>query len=122
MGNVSTSFEITSVQQNDNKLLAMVSLNEKNELFEGHFPNNPIMPGVLNIEILEKILDEKLKKQIKQINQIKFLKPVVPNQNEPLEYKLEVSIKPENRTIVSVIGTIKDDVFVKIQLEIEPKV
>jgi len=122
MGNVSTSFKITSVQQNDNELLAMVSLNEKNELFEGHFPNNPIMPGVLNIEILEKILDEKLKKQIKQINQIKFLKPVVPNQNEPLEYKLEVSIKPENRTIVSVIGTIKDDVFVKIQLEIEPKV
>ena len=119
MASVESSFNITSDEQNEHHLTAIVSLDENNELFEGHFPNDPIMPGVLNIEIIEKLLKDKLGKSIKQINQIKFLKPVVPNNNEPLEYIMEISEKSENRTIASVKGSTLDNLFVKIQLEIE---
>ena len=118
MGKVDSSFVITSVEKQENGLRATVTLDDKNALFEGHFPNDPIMPGVLNIEIIENLLKEKMDKTIKQINQIKFLKPVIPNSNEPLEYELVVSVKPDNRTVASIKGFTCDNLFVKIQLEI----
>ena len=121
MARADSSFQITSVQHSENELLADVILHEDDHLFEGHFPDNPIMPGVLNIEIIEKILSETMQMQVKQINLIKFLTPVVPNKDEVLKYRLEIVEKPDDRTVVTIQGKIEEVIFLKVQLEIEPK-
>ena len=121
MARADSSFQITSVDHSENILLADVILYEENPLFKGHFPNNPIMPGVLNVEIVEQILSETMQMQVKQINQIKFLTPVVPNKDEVLKYRLEIAEKPDGRTIVTIQGKIEEVIFLKVLLEIEPK-
>ncbi|MCX5781171.1 MAG: 3-hydroxyacyl-ACP dehydratase FabZ [Elusimicrobia bacterium] len=72
-----------------------VSGNE--EYFQGHFPGNPLMPGVLIIEAMAQtacvLLLSKPKKMGKfayfmAINNVKFRKPVVPG--DTLEFKIGV--------------------------------
>ena len=64
----------------------------KNEyFFEGHFPNNPIVPGVVIIEamaqtagvVVSQNLDKNHDKSVlfMSINKAKFRKPVLPNYN-----------------------------------------
>ena len=120
MAKADSSFQISAVEPTEKGLLAKVFLNEENDLFEGHFPDNPIMPGVLNVEIIEKILFEAKQVRIKQINQIKFLTPVIPKQDDMLIYHIDIVKKSEERTIASIIGKIEEVIFVKVQLEIEP--
>ena len=64
----------------------------KNEyFFVGHFPNNPIVPGVIIVEALAQTAgivvshqykDEKDKSVLfMSVNKAKFRKPILPNQN-----------------------------------------
>lgn len=74
-----------------------VTINE--EFFQGHFPNEPVMPGVLQIEALAqtagvlviKSLGDKAPKNagilFTTINNVKFRKPVVPGD------RLELSVR-----------------------------
>lgn len=63
-----------------------VTINEP--FFQGHFPNDPIMPGVLILETMAQIggfifyksddVEESLKGKIVKISEAKFLLPVLP--------------------------------------------
>ncbi len=75
-----------------------VTMNE--EFFQGHFPGDPVMPGVLQIEALAqtacvlviKSLGEKAPKNagilFTTINNVKFRKPVVPGDQLHLQVKI----------------------------------
>lgn len=80
------------------KAIKNVSLNE--EFFNGHFPANPVMPGVLIIEAMAQASCFMAYHQIKEywtenmqvffmgINEAKFRKPVIPGDQLILETKL----------------------------------
>ena len=75
-----------------------VTMNE--EFFQGHFPDEPVMPGVLQIEALAQTacllvirsLGEKAPKNpgilFTTINNVKFRKPVVPGDQLELHVKI----------------------------------
>ena len=49
-----------------NKLSAMIRLNPSHEIFKGHFPGNPILPGVCVVQILKEILMYQLNNKLIQ--------------------------------------------------------
>ena len=67
------------------------SITMKQDFFKGHFPNNPIMPGVLQIEsmaqvagcvVIENMPNYKNEKKgvfFMSVDGVKFRKPVVPD-------------------------------------------
>ena len=49
--------------------------NENHPVFKAHFPNMPILPGFLQIDIAQQLLNTSFTK----LNKAKFIKPVEPN-------------------------------------------
>ena len=56
---------------------AIITLcDETHPVFKAHFPTNPILPGFMNFDIVEKLFNIK----ITTIKKAKFLKTIEPNQ------------------------------------------
>jgi 3-hydroxyacyl-[acyl-carrier-protein] dehydratase len=67
-------------------------------VFEGHFPGNPILPGVCTLqiagELLSKYLDQKL--LLVKSENIKFMSLVIPAENTILNFEISLGKKEDN--------------------------
>jgi len=52
-------YKIISLEKTaESKYLAMILINEEHEVFQGHFPGNPIMPGVCMMQIIKELTEQ----------------------------------------------------------------
>ena len=94
----------------DKKVVGLKSVTMNEPFFPGHFPGNPIMPGVLIIEAMAQTGGVLLLNSIPnpaeklvyfmQINNAKFRKPVVPGD----QLVMEVVFESQKRSIVMMKG------------------
>ncbi len=95
---------------------AKIHLNDKHEIFSGHFPENPVTPGVVSIQMVSEILGFHLKKNffLSEASNIKFPAMIQPeNTPEPvLEIKFEEL--PENRIKISAKIFTAETIFLKL--------
>jgi 3-hydroxyacyl-[acyl-carrier-protein] dehydratase len=68
-----------------------ISLDQDHEIFKGHFPGNPVLPGVCQLEIVRELAEEILgcKCMLAGASQVKFLNPVNPMEHSSLAYDLK---------------------------------
>lgn len=70
-----------------------IILSQNHKIYEGHFPSQPVVPGVCSVQILkecaEKVLSAPLR--IKTIESCKFSAMIVPSINSKLTAKLTIS-------------------------------
>jgi len=84
-------FTIDSFQQDETDLTVNISLNPKHAIYKGHFPNQPVVPGVCMMQIVAELTSEALGKEvlIKKANQAKFLIPIIPDKNPDLSVNIK---------------------------------
>ncbi len=77
----------------DRTISAVIEIGEDSPWFDGHFPGQPILPGIAQLamvkDLLEKSLDGPLK--IKKVGRVRFKQMVVP------EDRILILIKPGKR-------------------------
>ena len=80
-------------------ITTIIAVNKDHEIFKGHFPNNPVMPGVCMIQIIKEITEEVTKKSlfISVLSNIKFMALINPEENPIL--KIETIITEEENKI-----------------------
>lgn len=82
----------------DSKYNITILVNEKHEIFKGHFPGNPIMPGVCMIQIIkeltEKITESTL--MIQTLANVKFMALINPENNPELRLELDITTTEDN--------------------------
>jgi 3-hydroxyacyl-[acyl-carrier-protein] dehydratase len=76
----------------NNKLSILIQLNPSHEIFKGHFPGNPILPGVCIVQILKEILMYQLEKKLilSNANSIKYLSFINPGMNSIISFDVEL--------------------------------
>ncbi len=96
----------------DDKVIGVKNVTFNEGFFQGHFPNNPVMPGVLQIEALAQVggvlalrhmaPDKKYDTYFLKIDNAKFKRKVVPG--DTLLLKMEL-MEPIRRGICKMWGT-----------------
>jgi 3-hydroxyacyl-[acyl-carrier-protein] dehydratase len=84
--------------ESETKFVGLKNLTENENFFQGHFPNHPIMPGVLQIEAMKQLahlaVGEKINPSreldvyIKQLERVKFRKPNNPGDRVKIEVEV----------------------------------
>lgn len=74
-------FKIVSLTQTDGNIIAELQIDQQNEIFTGHFPNQPVVPGACMLQIVKEILAATLKNNLGLVraDNIKFLSLVEPS-------------------------------------------
>ena len=90
--------QVTALDPAENSVVAQKKISIDEPFFRGHFPGNPIMPGVLIIEALAqtgliclfelKLVEPEAEFFFTGIEQVKFRRPVVPGDLLELHVKL----------------------------------
>ena len=110
---------IESVTKNEQQFEVTVRLDPAHSIFSGHFPGQPVLPGVCMLEIICEITSSQLNKKfrISGGRVIKFLNMIDPNKTPLIRFDIEVG---ENQEWVELAGKIHDSsiVFMKYQLEL----
>ncbi|MET3025416.1 3-hydroxyacyl-ACP dehydratase [Flavobacterium sp. UW10123] len=77
----------------DSKYIITILVNEKHEVFKGHFPGNPIMPGVCMIQIIKELTESITKSSlmIQSLANVKFMALINPEVTPELQLELDVT-------------------------------
>jgi 3-hydroxyacyl-[acyl-carrier-protein] dehydratase len=96
-------FTITAMIQEDNSCKAMLELNARHEIFGGHFPGHPVVPGACMMQMIKEMSEMVIrgKLQLIKADHLKFLAPVDPNESRVLEMLLSYNIKEDDTITVS---------------------
>jgi 3-hydroxyacyl-[acyl-carrier-protein] dehydratase len=80
-------YQITSFQSTETIIEATITFNEKHTVFAGHFPGNPIVPGVVQVQIIKELMEKKTGKCLLLIHgkNIKFLTVISPVEHPYVE-------------------------------------
>jgi 3-hydroxyacyl-[acyl-carrier-protein] dehydratase len=81
---------IKQVDSENNRVIALIELNADHEIFKGHFPSQPVLPGVCMLQIIKEILEATItiSLQLAKAHEIKFLRMIQPK-NEALEISIQ---------------------------------
>ncbi len=108
-------FKILSVEKVESKLTIAVELNPAHEIFKGHFPGQPVVPGVCMVQMLKDTLSHIYKRQftMKSASQLKFL--AILNPDEVKALNIEVTVLNEDPGGLTVSGTFQNEglIFLK---------
>ncbi len=77
----------------DNTVNASITLNNDHDIFKGHFPGNPILPGVCSIQIIKELTEKALDRSLflSVSSNVKFLETVNPEANPKLVLSIAIS-------------------------------
>ena len=98
-------YAIQSFEFEDHTLRATIKLNQEHAIFEGHFPGNPVMPGVCMIQIIKELTERAVEKELflSIASNIKFMALINPEKNATLQLILVITevdevVKVKNTT------------------------
>ena len=109
-------FKISTLKNiTDSELIAEIKLNPDHKIYKGHFPGNPVVPGVASIQIINEVLSEHLKIQLmtSKAQNIKFTSMINPKINPILFIKIKYSETEDDNFKVFAQITFEETVFLK---------
>ncbi len=83
-------YKIVSLISEDSEITATIKLNPNHEVYKGHFPKQPVVPGVIQLQIVKELLEKHLKKKLfmNKITQVKYLIPIIPDNSPHLVFTI----------------------------------
>lgn len=85
-------YRILETNSTENGLSVLVKIDKEHSIFDGHFPNHPVTPGVCTIQIIKELSEEHLGKKLmlKMARNVKFMAIINPQQNEDVRFDLTI--------------------------------
>ncbi|MBW7676958.1 3-hydroxyacyl-ACP dehydratase [Chryseobacterium chendengshani] len=108
MNTILTDFyTLQSHNKSDNgSFIAHIILNKEHDIFRGHFPGNPVTPGVCMMQIVKELTEKFTGKKLflKSASNVKFMAIINPFETPELTLQLDITevendVKVKNTTL-----------------------
>jgi 3-hydroxyacyl-[acyl-carrier-protein] dehydratase len=111
-------FRVKSFCQTETGFDYTIELNSEHFIYQAHFPENPVTPGVCIIQIIKEILTEILQCNLflKKINNVKFLNVINPLENKEVTFSISISSEEENTHKIGAVVFNGDNRFAKLSM------
>ena len=108
-------YTVQQLEQSDQEVKATVKLNASHEVFKGHFPGSPVMPGVCMIQMIKELTEQTLEKKLflNMATNVKFMAIINPLVNETIDLTLNIS-EAEDIVKVKNVTSYEDTVALKL--------
>jgi 3-hydroxyacyl-[acyl-carrier-protein] dehydratase len=109
-------FEIIGQEETENSLNTIIKLKVNHRIFDGHFPNRPIVPGVCILQIAKEILMQKTQRNLIMAgsNNIKFMNPIDPREHDTITVSINYSLQSDDIAGIVTVGH-NSHIFCKFQ-------
>lgn len=86
-------YSVVGFEHEDPSVRATIKLNASHEVFKGHFPGNPVMPGVCMIQIIKELAEKATGKSLflSVATNVKFMAIINPEKNDIINLQLNFS-------------------------------
>ena len=103
-------FTIMDTESSASEIWVELLINADHKIFEGHFPNQPVVPGVCMMQMVKEILEQVLGKKTNLVKaaDMKFLAVINPQVNNLIHTSIRYSIF-ENGRINITASLFKDE-------------
>ncbi|RKS96875.1 3-hydroxyacyl-ACP dehydratase [Chryseobacterium defluvii] len=99
-------YTLQSYEKAENgNFIANIRLNKDHDIFKGHFPGNPVTPGVCMMQIVKELTEEFTGSQLflKSASNVKFMAIINPVETPELKLQLDIhesegEVKVKNTT------------------------
>jgi len=101
-------YKIDSFTNVDGKIEAALTIDANHRIFEGHFPGQPVLPGVCMVQIFKELLEKATHQKLflYQAESSKFLALVDPRQTPQLTFVVDYSTAEGH---IKASGVLKND-------------
>ncbi len=95
---------------------ALLNIVREHPIFDGHFPGNPVTPGVTQIEMVRQVISACLKKNLMltTAREIKYLNPILSQHTHGIELTIDYSEDHGNISVRCLLSQ-DDHIFTKIR-------
>ncbi len=103
-------FTINETVKSDTEIWAELLIHSNHKIFEGHFPNQPVVPGVCMMQMIKEIVEQVIGKEtnLTQAADMKFLAVINPLENNLIQASIKYAAD-ETGAINVVASLFKDE-------------
>lgn len=110
-------YSLRSMEQLDaQNYRAYILLNKYHDIFLGHFPDQPVTPGVCMMQIIKELTESLVESKLfmSKSSNVKFMALINPQQHSELKLDLEIVTTEENEVKVKNVTYFDETVALKL--------
>lgn len=114
-------YQVINKQETEGSITLTVKFNAAHKIFEGHFPGQPVVPGVCMLQIIKEQLAGHVQKQIilREAAQVKYLNMVTPATVPVADIVIAFQFTDEQQCTVTATITANTTTYCKARLLFE---
>ncbi len=107
-------YQINRIHREELEIIAFIELNAKHDIFKGHFPDVPVLPGATMMQMVKEIMEVSLNKSlmIKRAGQLKFLQMINPEKVVQVSFHIKYNETEEGLKVNALLKQ-REEVFFK---------
>lgn len=102
-------FTINTIETSDAEVKAEFVIHAGHRIFEGHFPGQPVVPGVCMMQMVKELLEQVLEKEVMLTSaaEMKFLAVIDPTRNNIISAHIKYA-REEDGQVKAMASLFKD--------------
>ena len=84
-------FTSDTAERTGSRLSGAITFNAAHAIFSGHFPGQPVVPGVCMLEVIRELLETAAGKKLllRRAQQVKYLAPIDPRLTPEVQFDID---------------------------------